>query len=190
MNMRYFVGFAVAIGLLILVILLIVHPGGGSKVPQTQTPLTSYANTGTVVRLTVDGPINAPQNHRQAQITVGKDATTFEIFQGYDGNSLRTQSYPMSEAAYNSFLHALQLAGFTKGNDDKSLKDERGQCAEGNRYIYEVIQGGSDIERYWSTSCGRGSGSFQGSAGLVRDLFRAQVPNFSQAAGDVDLDLF
>lgn len=189
--MRYLAGFLITIGLLVLAIILIVHHGGGSKgkVPATKAPLTSYANSDTVVRITADGPINAPEDHRQEQVTVGKDNTTFDIYRGYDGQSMHTQSYGMTVTAYDDFLHALELNGFTLGNDSKDLKDERGHCAEGNRYIYEIIQNGNSIERYWSTSCSSGVHSFEGNASVVQDLFRAQVPNLDDLDDQFDVNL-
>lgn len=154
--------------------------------PVTKTPLISYANTDTVVRETIDGPINAPQNHRQLQITVGRDNTIFEELSGYDGNVVKTQSYGMTQNAYDNFLHAIDRAGYTEGNTDSQLKDERGYCPEGRRYIFEVIQGGKDLERYWVTNCSGTPKTFNGKTNIVVDLFRAQVPDYNDLTSDLD----
>jgi hypothetical protein len=183
--MRYIIGIFVTIGLIVLLIVLLLNHGGSNKVPQTQMPLTSYANTDTTVRLTTDEVINAPDNHRIIRITVGRDNTTFELLQGYDGNPLNTQTFAMSENAYGVFLHALEHADFTKGNNDSSLKDERGYCPLGRRYIFEILQNDSPIERYWTTSCGGTPHTFQGNAPLVLQLFRLQVPGYSNLTRDV-----
>src|SRR6476469_6251002 len=98
--MRYFIGFLVTIGLIVLLIVLLFHGGNSGKVPQTKVPLISYANTDTVVRATIDETINAPENHRTIQITVGKDNTTLNVIKGYDGNSQKNLSYPMTSSAY------------------------------------------------------------------------------------------
>lgn len=184
-SIRYFIGFLVTVGLIILLIVLLFHHGG-SKVPVTKTPLTSYANTDTVVRETIDGPINAPQNHRQLQITVGRDNTTFEEIGGYDGNVIKTQTYGMTQNAYANFLFALNRAGYTQGNTDSALKDERGYCPEGRRYIFEVIQGGNDLERYWVTTCSGTPKTFNGKSSLIIDLFRAQVPDYTNLTSDLN----
>ena len=180
--MRYFIGFLITIGLIILLIVLLFHHGGGGKVPATKTPLINYASTDTVVRETIDQTINAPQNHRTIKITVGRDNTTLELIQGYDGNPLTTKTYPMTESAYSAFLHALQHEGYTLGNDDSALKDERGYCPLGIRYVFEVVDGsGSDIERYWTTSCGGNvPATFRGKTSAIQQLFRLQVPDYDK----------
>ncbi len=45
-----------------------------------------------------------------------------------------------SWAAYGAFLQSLAHAGFDKGDKDPALKDERGYCPLGNRYIYEIVE--------------------------------------------------
>ncbi|HSX36880.1 MAG TPA: hypothetical protein VLG13_02050 [Patescibacteria group bacterium] len=184
--MRYFVGFLISIGLIILLIVLLFHHGP-SKVPVTKQPLISYANTDTEVRLTIDGPVNAPQNHNSIRITIGQNDTTYQQIQGYDGNSVNTQTFAMTESAYDVFLHALQHAGYTLGNDDKNLKDERGYCPLGNRYIFEIIQNGSDLERYWTTNCSSTPSTFKGRASIILSLFKAQVPGYDELVSDVQL---
>ncbi|HSW37609.1 MAG TPA: hypothetical protein VLG37_04560 [Candidatus Saccharimonadales bacterium] len=185
--MRYLAGFLLTLGLLILLIVLIFNHGGGNKVPVTQKPLVSYANTDTITRLTIDGAIVAPENHRQVQIEVGRNATTFEILQGYDGNVINKQIYPMTLSAYTNFLFALQHSGYTLGTTESKLKDERGYCPDGRRYIYEIEDAaGKKIEHFWSTSCG-GLATFKGKSSLVLDLFHAQVPNYDQLTFGLNL---
>ncbi len=177
--MRYFIGFLVTIGLIILVIVLLFGGGGKdkAKVPATSKPLVSYASSDAAVRLTVDGPINAEQNHRQTQITVTKNMVTYAELGGYKGVVRKSQAYTNTEAAYTSFLRALALAGFTSGDTSKDLQDERGYCAQGNRNIFELIQSNKDVERYWSTSCGKPK-TYLGNSSLTISLFKAQVPNY------------
>ena len=186
--MRYFIGFLITIGLIILLIMLLFHHGGNNgKVPETKVPLISYVNTDTVVRETIDEQISASNTHRTIQITVGNTDTTFNLFKGYDQEVDKTKTYPMSPSGYGVFLRALQHAGFTEGNDDSSLKDERGWCPSGKRYIFEVIQGGDSIERYWATSCGGSTPkTFNGKVSTVLDLFRRQVPDYDNLTNNVD----
>lgn len=185
--MRYIIGLFITIGLIILLIVLLFHHGGG-KVPVTKVPLINYSNTDTVVRETIDETINAPQNHRAIQITVGRDSTTFELLQGYDNDPLNTQTYPMTENAYSVFLHALQHAGYTLGNDTSTFKDERGYCPLGKRYIFEVIQNGDDIQRYWATDCGGNApATFKGKTDTILQLFRNQVPDYDKLTSTAGL---
>ncbi len=176
--MRYIIGLLVTIGLIVLLIILL-FGGGGSKVPKNAKTLSSYANTDAVARLTIDGPIIAPQNHHQIQITVGRDATTFEKVQGYDGSVIDTHTYDSSLNSYNAFLHALGRAGFTKGNVDASLSDERGYCPLGDRYIFELIENRNDVVRFWATSCGNPK-TYGGNTSLTVTLFQAQVPDYDR----------
>jgi len=187
-HMRYFIGFLVTIGLIVLLIVLLFHGGNSGKVPQTKVPLIDYASTDTVVRETTDEIINAPDNHRTIEITVGRDNTTLNVIKGYDGESTKNLSYPMTQAGYAVFLKALQHAGFTLGNDDTKLQDERGYCPMGKRYIFEVIQGGDSIQRYWTTTCGGSVPStFKGNTETILDLFQNQVPDYQKQVSNTEL---
>lgn len=175
--MRYLIGFFITVGLIILLIVLLVTGGSKSKVPTTSKSLDSYSTSSAVVRLTIDGPINSAKEHRATRITVGRDSTTYEQLQGYDGNVTLLQTYPNSQTGYESFLRAIQLAGFTKGDTSSKLKDDRGYCPLGSRFIFEIEDNGNRLERFWSTNCS-GPKSFLGNTNLVVDLFKRQVPDF------------
>jgi hypothetical protein len=177
--MRYVIGFLVTIGLIILVIMLLFR--GGSDVPEApaKADLTSYSDSSTaVVQYTVDSPVTAAEDHFTTQITVGKDEARITIFQGYDGQVVRSQAYPTGQNAYAVFLHSLKNAGFTLGNDSEELRDERGYCPTGSRYIYEVVDGSSTKSRYWSTSCK--VGTFKGNKSTIKTLFEDQIPDYGK----------
>lgn len=182
--MRYIIGLLIGIGLIVLLFVLIFR-GGSSPTPSTVKPLVSYANTTTVVRFTDDYPINADQNHHQVETTVGRDQTTLNVEQGYQGTVIRSQSYANNPASYANFLQALQLSGYTKGDPSPALRDERGECALGHRYIFEILDGSNIIQRLWSTSCGN-IGSFKGDSSTVRQLYERQVPDFSKLTAGLD----
>ena len=178
--MRYFVGFLVTIGLLIFLIVLLVRGGGDhNKVPQTKKPLVSYASTDAVVKLTIDGPINSQAEHKQTQITVGQDEVVMEEFTGYEGNSTFRQSFKNNESAYSNFLYALKNVGFTNGDTSKELANESGHCPLGNRYVFELIQDGQNIQHFWATSCGK-TKTYNGALGSTLTLFQKQVPNYKK----------
>ncbi|MBC7708059.1 hypothetical protein H7Y63_02450 [Polaromonas sp.] len=180
--MKYILGFFITVGLIILLIVLLVAGGGDStktKVPSTSKTLESYASTAATVRLTIDGPITAPENHRATRITVGKDSTTYEELQGYDGQVTKLETYPNTQTSYTSFLRSLEIAGFTKGDTSAALKNDRGYCPLGTRYIFELEDSGKQLERFWSTSCS-GVKSFQGKTSLNVTLFKKQVPNIEK----------
>lgn len=179
--LRYFLGFFITIGLLILLIVLLVGGGdkGKSKVPSTAKTLESYASSEAVARLTIDGPVNAEQDHRESQISIKRDQAKFEQIQGYNGHVIKSKTYHSTEEAYIAFLRSLDRAGFTKGNTDPAFTDSRGYCPLGTRYVFELIQDGKTIEHFWSTSCG-GPKTFNGSTALNVTLFERQIPEFSE----------
>jgi hypothetical protein len=179
--MRYFIVFIATLGLLFLLLYLLLHGGGKAKVPATHKPLISYSTTDAQAILTIDGPINSQQEHRAVRITVGQDEVTYQQIQGYQNSVLNQQSFDSNQDAYVNFLAALQHAGFTQGSINPLLKDERGYCPLGERYIFEFNQDGQQLQRYWATSCGSNSpATYKGSLALTLDLFEAQVPGFSQ----------
>lgn len=183
--MRYFIGFFITIGLIIMLIVLIFS--GGSK-PKTAIPkpLSSYSNTGAEVSMTIDGPVNAEQDHQQIRVTVSSNSVTYEEVSGYDGEVTERQTYHNTEAAYVTFLRSLSIAGFTKGDTSTELSDERGRCPLGNRYIFELNQAGHSLERYWTTTCG-GSKTFLGNQAVTSQLFKAQVPKYNSLSDNIDL---
>ncbi|MDB5184831.1 MAG: exported protein of unknown function [Candidatus Saccharibacteria bacterium] len=179
--MRYIIGFFVTIGLLILLIILLVGGGNGKgngKVPATSKALKDYANTDATVRMTVSGPIIANQEHKETQVTVGRDSTTYESITGYNDQVTDQQTYGNTQQSYASFLRALDKAGYTKGNSDQTLADERGYCALGNRYIFDLIQDGKTIQRFWASDCSGTPKTYLGNLGLTRSLFQRQIPKF------------
>ena len=183
--LRYLIGFVVTVGLIILLVVLLFTGGPSSpnkNVPTTGKPLDTYAATGSQVRLTIDGPIIANQDHRQSQYTIDRDNAALSIIQGYDGTVIDTHSFSNTQASYATFLHALELNGFTKGNTSNSnLKSEVGHCAGGYRYVFELINDGRDIERFWTTSCGTVR-TFEGNSQFIIDLFHNQIPGESDLA--------
>ncbi len=181
--MKFIIGFLVTVGLLIFVFILIFR-GGGSDAPAIETKrLIDYSNTSVVMQMTTDGPVIADQNHKQIRMTVGSTESTLELFQGYQGNLIRSRSYPNNSAAYANFLAALQTSGYDQGNADKKFADERGYCPTGNRYIMGIKDGERDIQRFWSTSCG-GPATFKGKPTIVEDLFRRQFPDYDRLVFD------
>jgi hypothetical protein len=173
--MRYFVGFLICIALIIGVFILVIKGFSGSSTPKNQNPLSDYANTDTTVRMTVDGPIVSDVQHRAYRITVGRSETTIETLQGYDYTPIDTKTYSNTQQGYENFLRALDLAGFRGDTSKPQNNDERGACATGDRYIFEVMSGSSSDKRYWSASC-RGKGNYKGNTAQTKTLFNTQIP--------------
>ena len=185
--MRYIIGLFITTILLILLIFLLVHGNSKTNVPTLSIPLHSYANTDADVRLIIDGPINSNEDHQQVQITVNQNLVTFDQFQGYDSTVVNQQQFVNSVNAYSAFLYSLELNGFTEGTNSSALSNELGHCSLGDRYIFEIIQRGNNLERYWATSCPKVVGSFEGNSPLMLTLFEAQVPNYQTLTKNISL---
>jgi hypothetical protein len=184
--MRYLIGILLFIFLIIFVIVKLLT-GGSDEQPKLPPNLSSYADTTTTVRYKIDTPVSAAETHRVVTIEVGNNSAVFTVSKGYDGEVIQSRSYPVTTNGYATFLLSLQrTGGFNQGNDDESLRDERGYCATGNRYSYDIVRGdGSLIQHYWSTSCKQKT--FEGIPGQVQELFMAQVPDFDDLTQDIDL---
>jgi hypothetical protein len=110
----------------------------------------------------------------------------FEQIQGYEGKLVQTKEYANNVQAFATFLRALEIARFDTG-DTTVDKDERGYCPRGNRFIYEAVDGGDTLFRWWGTSCSSAQGSYKG-ATVVRTLFQSQVPDYNKLMSGVSLN--
>jgi hypothetical protein len=185
--MRYLIGLLLAIFVIIFVIIKLLS-GGGSDTPKNAPPqLSSYANTDTTVRYVIDNPVQSNDGHRDVIVSVGRDQATLTITKGYQGKVISSKSYANNENSYRNFLMALdRTAGFSLGEDSDKLKDERGFCATGERYSYDVVDGsGSAIQHFWSTSCKQKT--YKGNPGVTAELFELQIPDYDTLTGDVVL---
>lgn len=182
--MRFFVGFLITIGLIVLVIVLLVRGGGGTATPSPKAlNLASYSTSSSVASLILDSPIVADSQHKEIQIDVTQDQVTYTEYQGYEQNPTETQVFSNNGRSYGVFLRALQHAGYTLGSTDKTLQDERGYCPSGFRYIYSFDNADKQLLRLWSTSCGN-DGNFKGLPTTVRTLFQNQVPGYAKLSSN------
>lgn len=184
--MRYVFGFLAAVGLIVVVFVLVVRGFGGGKHSAVQTDLLDYSKTQTIMRMIIEGPVNVDQNHRVAQVDVGRSGNTINLFQGYQGHVTQTKNYESNEEAYATFLRALQLQGYTKGIDDPARQDSRGVCPSGKVYTFEIVTGSAVVQRFWTTSCG--GGTFRGNTARIRMLFQAQIPDYGQVTRGAGLN--
>jgi hypothetical protein len=183
--MRYFLGFLAVIVLVVAVFILVLRGFGGKNEKAPEINLLDYATTQTVVKMTVDGPVIADQNHDGYSITIGRDANTIEVVKGYQGTVVDRRTYSNNTEAYAVFLRALQMQRFTKGDPDPKKTDSRGVCPNGSRYTFEIESGGKTIQRYWTSTCG--GGTFDGSRSSIRRLFVRQIPDFPKITSKLRL---
>jgi hypothetical protein len=182
--MKYFFGFLAAVALLVLVFILIMR-GFSGRGNQTQTQLTDYAATQTVMRMIIDGPVVADENHRSITVTIGRDTNTATLMKGYQGQVIDSKSYGNNENAYTTFLRALELQGYSKGDADPKLSNSSGFCPNGQVYTFEIVTGSDVVQQFWTSSCG--GGTFKGKASTIRGLFRDQIPDYSTLTRGTDI---
>ncbi len=183
--MRYFITLVLITAMIVLGVVL--FGGNGKPGTDSTAPVKSLADISSTVSkviFTVDGRINGDDEHRQIVITVGRNNRTIRVIQGYEGRVIKTKSFKNNEKAYNIFLHALEHNGFTKERKTK-ITDDKGVCAQGQRFIYEVVDSDDD-KRLWSTTCG-GFGTFAGQPTVIRSLFITQITGYEQFTASVAL---
>lgn len=181
--MRLVVAAATIFIIIILGFLLFGHRT--TKTPSVAKFLADYSKTGVEMQFTTSGQINAQELHREIVITIGQNERRIDIIQGYQGNVIKSEGFPNSESAYNAFLSAIDLAGYTRARTSR-FATEAGQCPLGRRYVYEILHDSKANQRTWSTSCG-GTGTFAGNAPLTRSLFQKQIGNYDDFTRDVSL---
>ena len=182
--MRYLIGFFITIGLIILLIILLVRGGNNTKVPNTTKPLYSYSTTDSTAIMTINGLVNADSLHQKVRISVNRDNVTYEQINGYDDGVINQKIFNNTTEAYDTFLHALEHAGFTKGDTNKDLADPKGYCPTGKQYIFEFTNAGQSLERFWGTDCGSPH-TYNGNLGLTVTLFEAQVPDYATLTSNI-----
>lgn len=184
--LRYFIGFIIALGLIIALIVLLF--GGGNNTASKPAPrlLSSYADTGSVASMTIDGPVSAQSTHYQIRVSVSRDSATFQQFVGYDGTVVNAKSYSNSVNAYSVFLKALAHAGFTLGDTKPAITDPTGYCPLGSIYTFELQDQGSSVEKFWTTSCGTPK-TYRGNTDLTISLFRSQIPDYNSLMNSISL---
>lgn len=188
--MKYFFGFLAIIALIIAVGIMVFKGITGGPKDQPQIDLSSYGNTDAVVRLTVEGPVVADQNHNAYQITVGRNTSKVETFKGYERTLIDSKIYENNQESYETFLLALERASFQRFQEPKQKEgapkpDPRGVCPKGTRYTYELIDGTDTLLSSWSASCVKGT--FRGEPKTVRSLFSKQIPELSRTIRGLNL---
>jgi len=183
--MRYFIGFLVTIGLIVLIIILLLRGGSPSVQPVN---LTNYVNVGSRAQLIISGPVVADANHQEIEIDVSRDVVSMTIYDGYERTINTTKSYTNNDNAYAEFIYGLQRANYSRGNTDPKYVDDRGYCVNGDRYQYAFDdENGKELFRFWSTTCGQKT--FGGDVNTTLYLFEKQVPDFDNLTGKLNFSI-
>lgn len=158
-----------------------------SNQEEKQKSLVDYSDTDVKVRFTNSGEINSNREHREVQITVGRDNVDAKIISGYQGNVSASQQFGNNPGAYKAFLAALEMLGFTKTKESAPGATEEGSCPNRQRYVFEIFDSNETIHHSWSTSCTAKLGTFAGEVSQTTNLFEAQVPDYNKFVSGVHL---
>lgn len=157
----------------------VIGAGTSTKTDTTvqKIDLNDYDKDSTVAKVTVAGPIVANEKFVSYQIEIGQNYREMKVYRGYTGSVIAEKRYDNNAPAYTEFLKALKKVNFASKMHSAS-EDERGVCATGYRYTYELKDLDEQVIRSWNSSCG--SGSYGGVGLNTRLLFKAQIPDYSE----------
>lgn len=181
--MKYFFGVLGVVVIAIVAIILLsrtpsTNNSGQKPGGQAAVKLIDYIEKDdSQVEWTVQGRVVGEDQRRAISISVSDSERRIEILQGYEEQIERSASYPNTQAAFDTFMRALDLAGFSKERK-VPLMDERGVCPLGNRHIYTLTDGRDRPVRLWSASCAPALGPFAGNTSLVQQLFQGQITDY------------
>lgn len=162
------------------IVLLLSLVFGGKKNSSTKsTPkafnILNYIDRDSKVIAITDGPINGDDAHRAIRVTIDRNTRTIDVIQGYQGNVIVSKSYPNNQKAYNDFMHALSRANYGKPRKT-TFTTEKGICATGRRYVFEVLDNNKSVSRTWTAGCAKGNTLAEPSR--VTALFRQQITDY------------
>ncbi|MDQ5886230.1 MAG: hypothetical protein QG628_627 [Patescibacteria group bacterium] len=187
---RLIIFLTIAVGLVLLLV-LIFGIGGDSSQKKTDKPaantpavLTDYISPNSKMVLTTGGKVNGDDIYREIRITVDSNTRELQVIQGYQNTVIQTNTFANNLNAYDTFVHALQRTGYGKVRKTSDT-DERGVCATGQRYTFEVFNDGKNVSRTWAGTCTKGTS--QARAAEVLQLFRAQITGYGKLTNNVDL---
>jgi hypothetical protein len=177
-------------GVIVVFVLAIILITGNSSTQPAQTgakkiALADYIDRDSALVFTQQGKIVGDQDYRSVRISINRIDRRVDVMQGYDNVVIKSQTFANTSAGYNTFVKALDLAGYTRQRTSK-FNNEVGVCPLGNRFIYQLTVDGKDVQRTWSTSCGL-QGTFGGNIVTVHSLFRSQIPGYNSFVSGVSL---
>lgn len=188
--MRYILGVFAVIVVLIFAAVLIVRrdpaPRSNVQTGEKQVVLADYETKPATASLTIRGEVTAEEDRRAIRISVSAQERVIEILEGYNESVVNRQTFANNDNAYKVFLSALDTAGFTR-QQETDIKDERGYCPHGRRFVYKLQDGSQQVIRTWNTTCSEKKGSFGGNGRTIRNLFEKQIPEYNRLTRDIKL---
>ena len=151
--------------------------GSSNNISEVDSSQQITVETANAAFYSVDGPVVANSEHRSYTIEVNQNTVTMTVYSGYGANVIDQKSYLNTAESYETFLSALFNLDVTSRQRITDMSDdfaERGVCASGRRFIFELD---NDLRR-WSTSCSRDQGTAGFPMNNVASLFQNQVPDY------------
>ena len=185
--MRYLLATIGFIVLMVIAITIFARPQSKKATTNNKViQLSSYVkNNNAQVRYTIEGPINAPEDHRSVQISVSPLSRTLNIISGYQGQVISSQTYANDAQSYSDFLQALSQEQFTAERQVSSNIKSQSICPLGNRTHFQILENAKDVMNLWTGSCMRGS--FGGNVANIRSLFKLQIPDYVKLTNSVSV---
>ena len=160
----------------------------GPSAEEQNRRLVTNVHSGRSARMTVYGPIVANEDRESYEITVTTTNRRFAAYKGYTQSQVASSDYDNTYEGYQQFVYALSRVGFDKERVLNEVEnDDRGACATGKKYVYELFENGDQIKRVWTTTCSGSRGSFAGANDAVKALFVRQIPDFLTAVKPLKL---
>lgn len=181
----------ISLGVLLLIIFgIVIFNRGGSE--NTVTPgkktvkLSDFiTKENSSVEYSASGAINALENHRTIQIIISPTTRTINVYKGYNGEVLKTQTYPNTQNAYSDFMTALGRAGFARERRTDLNQDPQSICPTGSRSFYKLFEGSEEAVNLWTASCT--AGTYGGNISLTNTLFQTQIPDYSTITSGINI---
>lgn len=131
------------------------------------------------VRMTVRGPIVAQENFRSYQILITPQSRILTTYKGYLGEKIDTKQFDNNVPAYEQFVNSLVKANLSKGKPFET-ENLNGICATGTITEFDVMQNDASLAHLWTSTCKGSPGSLSASVDQNKNLFLAQIPDYSK----------
>ena len=182
----------ILVGLLCLLVLYVgfkglqrtLRPAATQEAPKT-IKLADFATNGSQMRYVITGPVVANQNFRETTISVSATQAVVEVKRGYEQPPTLSRAFANNQTAFNAFIAALGVNGFTNTKVAPAGANRLGSCSLASKFSYQVYVNGGFVQDSWNTSCDTKQGTFAGSTSVVQQLFQAQIPDYAAIVGSV-----
>ncbi|MDO4870586.1 MAG: hypothetical protein Q3996_00605 [Candidatus Saccharibacteria bacterium] len=131
------------------------------------------------VKMTVRGPIVAQENFRSYQIRISPTNRLLTTYKGYLGEQIGQVSLDNNIPAYEQFINSLDKAALANSTPF-TAEDLNGICATGTVTEFDIMQGEKSLAHLWTSTCSGSKGSLKASVDQVKNLFLAQIPDYSK----------